>query len=51
MNYTTQTIKTKHGIITIHQPILSDSERRTREQDVVSALEHFGKAITKEKQQ
>ena len=49
MTYTTQTIETEHGIITIHKPILTDSERKKREQEVITALERFGKAKEKSK--
>lgn len=48
MNYTKQTIKTENGTITIHKPILSDSEKQKREQEVITALSRFGKAKEKE---
>lgn len=44
MQYTEKTIITEHGTITIHKPILSDSEREKREQEVIQALKRFGKA-------
>lgn len=44
MQYTKQTIKTEYGTITIHRPILSDAERKKREQEVITALARFGKA-------
>ncbi len=51
MNYTEKTIKAERYTVTIHKPILSDSERTKREQEVVNALARFGKAIEKEKRQ
>ena len=42
MNYTKQ-IKTENGTITIHRPILSESEKKKREQEVKEALGRFGK--------
>ena len=50
MEYTEKTIKTESYTIVIRQPILTDSERAKREQEVVQALARFGKAIEKEKQ-
>ena len=47
MNYTTQTITGTNFTIVVHKPILSDSERKKREQDVVQALERFGKETEK----
>ena len=47
MNYTAHTIRTEYGIITVHKPILTDSERKKREQEVVSALVRFGKETEK----
>lgn len=49
MQYTTQTITGENFTITVRRPILSDSERKKREQQVIKALEQFGKAIEKEK--
>lgn len=49
MNYTTQTITAKNFTITIHKPILDDSERKKREQEVINALERFGKEMEKRK--
>jgi hypothetical protein len=49
MKYTEKTIQTEHGTITIHRPILSDSERKKREQEVIAALIRFGKEIEKGK--
>ena len=48
MNYSKQTIKTQNGTITIHKPILSDSEKKKREQEVTNALSRFGKVIENE---
>lgn len=47
MQYTTHTITGDNFTITVHKPILSDSERHKREQDVVKALERFGKETEK----
>lgn len=49
MQYTTQTITGTNYTITVHKPILSDSEKKKREQDVVKALERFGKETEKRK--
>lgn len=49
MQYTTQTITGENFTVTIHRPILNDSERKKQEQQVIKALEQFGKAIEKEK--
>ena len=49
MKYTTQTITGKNFTITVHKPILTDSERKKREQDVIKALERFGKEQEKRK--
>ena len=50
MNYTTQTIEIGNNcIVTIHRPILTKEERKKREQEVIEALEHFGKALEREK--
>lgn len=51
MEYTTQTITTENFTVTVHRPILSDSERKKREQEVITALARFGQAIEKEKKQ
>jgi hypothetical protein len=51
MQYTTQTITTEKFTVTVHRPILSDSERKKREQEVITALAKFGKAIEREKTQ
>lgn len=49
MQYTEKTITTERYTVTIHSPILTDSERAKREKEVVTALARFGKAIEKEK--
>ena len=49
MEYTTQTITGENFTVTIHKPILNDSERKKREQDVIKALERFGKETEKRK--
>ncbi len=49
MQYTTQTITTEKFTITVHKPILSDSERTKQEQEVVKALSRFGKEMEKRK--
>ena len=49
MEYTTQTITGNNFTVTVHRPILSDSERKKREQEVIHALERFGKAKEKSK--
>lgn len=51
MQYTEKIIKTERYTVTIRSPILTDSERAKREQEVVSALARFGKAIEREKKQ
>jgi hypothetical protein len=48
MQYTKQTITGTNFTITVHKPILNDSERKKREQEVVNALARFGKAKEKE---
>ena len=49
MEYTTKTITGENFIINIHSPILTDIERRKREQEATKALEHFGKALENDK--
>lgn len=49
MQYTTQTITGENFTVTVHKPILTDSERKRREQDVINALERFGKETEKRK--
>lgn len=43
MKYTEKTITTNNYTIVIRRPILTDSERQKREQDVITALERFEK--------
>lgn len=43
----TNTITGANYTVNIHRPILSDSERKKAEQDVVKALERFGKEMVK----
>lgn len=50
MEYTSTTIKTERYTVTVHKPILTECERAKREQELVSALERFGKAILQEQQ-
>lgn len=50
MEYTTQTITGENFTITVHKPILTDIERRKREQEATKALESFGKAIERERE-
>lgn len=49
MQYTEKTITTSNYTIVIRRPILTDSERQKREQDVVKALERFAKEKDYEK--
>lgn len=49
MDHKTQTITGENFTVTIHKPILTDSERTKREQEAIKALERYGKAIEKEK--
>lgn len=51
MKYTEKTITGANFTVTVHKPILNDSERKKREQEVINALARFGKAIEKEKKQ
>lgn len=43
--YQTKTIKVGNCIVNIHQPILSEQERRKREEHVVSALRLYGRSV------
>lgn len=45
--YITKTIKVGNVTVSIHQPILTESERAKRMGTLVSALERYGKAIIK----
>ena len=44
MSYKIQT-----NTVKIHKPTLNESEKRKREEEVIKALERFGKAIENEK--
>ena len=43
--YVHKVIKTEHGTITIRRPILTEAERKKREQQVIDALARFGRAM------
>lgn len=43
--YTTKTIRHGNCIITIHRPILSQTEREKRERQVVTALAQYGRSL------
>lgn len=43
--YRTKTIKVGNATVCIHQPILTESERTKVEENIVSALSRFGKAV------
>lgn len=45
--YVTKTIKVGNVTVCIHQPILTNSERAKRTEELVSALARYGKAIIK----
>lgn len=47
MKYTTQTITGENFTVIVHKPILTDGERKKREQEVITALERFGKETEK----
>lgn len=49
MEYRTKTITGSNFTINIHSPILTDTERAKREGEATKALEHFGKALEKDK--
>lgn len=49
MEYTKKTLTGANFTITIHKPILSDGERKKREQEAIKALEQFGKETEKRK--
>jgi hypothetical protein len=44
--YRTKTIQVGCVQVTIHQPILSDRERAKAEENIVSALGRYGRAIS-----
>lgn len=43
--WTEKTIQVGNAVITIHRPILSEQERCKREEDVKTALMHYGRAV------
>ena len=43
--YTTETIRVGNAIVCIHRPVLTESERAKRTEELVSALARYGKAI------
>ena len=43
--YRTETFKIGNVTVNIHHPILTDTERKRVEADIVSALGRFGKVI------
>lgn len=46
-SYTTKTIVVGNVTVCIHRPILTESERAKRTEELVSALSRYGKAIIK----
>lgn len=46
--YRTKVIRVGNATIEIHRPILTPEEQRRREQQVLDALQHYGKGITNE---
>ena len=51
MQYTTKTIKMDNFTVTINRPILSEVERKKREQEVIRALVSFEKAKERKNEQ
>jgi hypothetical protein len=49
--YRTKTIQVGCATVCIHQPILTDCERKKVEENIVSALSRYGKAIIGERKQ
>ena len=47
MEYTTQTFKHKNAIIRVHSPILTQEERKKREEAIKLALVDFMKEVMK----
>jgi hypothetical protein len=43
--YHTKTIQVGNAVVTIHRPILSDRERKSIEENIVSALGRYGRAV------
>jgi hypothetical protein len=48
--YCSKTIQVGNVTVTIHRPILTDSERLKAEQNIKSALSRFGRAMIGEQQ-
>lgn len=49
--YRTKTVVVGNVAVTIHRPVLSDKERERVEDNIVSALSRYGKAIIGERKQ
>ena len=49
--YRTKTIQVGNTTVCIHQPVLTEQERAKAEENIVSALRRYGKAIIGEKKQ
>jgi hypothetical protein len=47
--YRTKTIQVGNVVVTIHRPVLTESERAKRTEELVSALGRYGKALKEEK--
>ena len=47
MKYTEKLIRTDRYTVTIRRPDLNDCDRKKREQELVKALERFGKEMEK----
>ena len=45
--YITKTIKVENVTVYVHRPVLTESERAKRTEELVSALSRYGKAIIK----
>ena len=45
--YRTETIQIGNATICIHRPILTDAERAKVEENIVSALSQYGRAVAK----
>jgi hypothetical protein len=43
--YRTKTIQVGNATVCIHQPILTESERKKVEENIVSALSRYGRAL------
>lgn len=49
--YSTKTITVGNATVCIHRPILTESERKKRTDQVVTALRNYGKSIIGERKQ